>query len=157
VQSSTAQVIEVKNAAGRIVQIAFAADPDITIIERLATEAMPNTSIEIKGGTDVSNVHNRIGEAEKSHLKAKAEGFTRFWTIVRAKIDAAMARKQSPTTTEFFNLDEIQSRSNPWRRAWCAVFHFGSTIGPFRTLTIQSQAQNPASTAALRTSTCAHW
>jgi hypothetical protein len=111
VQSSTAQVIEVKNAAGRIVQIAFAADPDITIIERLSTEAMPNTSIEIKGGTDVSNVHNRIGEAEKSHLKAKAAGFTRFWTIVRAKIDLAMAKQQSPTTTDFFNLDEIQNSS----------------------------------------------
>jgi hypothetical protein len=117
-------VIEVRNAAGRIVQIAFASDPDITIIERLATsEAMPNTSIEIKGGKDVSNVHNRIGEAEKSHLKARAEGFTRFWTIVRAKIDPALARQQSPTTTEFFNLDDIQKTSNPSHKRFKALLH----------------------------------
>jgi XcyI restriction endonuclease len=52
-------------------------------VTRIATaEAMPSTSIGIKGGTDDSNVHNRTGEAEKSQLKAKAEGFTRFWTIV---------------------------------------------------------------------------
>jgi hypothetical protein len=117
-------VIEVKNAAGRIVQIAFAADPDITIIERLATtEAMPNTSIEIKGGSDVSNVHNRIGEAEKSHLKAKAEGFTRFWTIVRAKVDPALAKQQSPTTTEFFSLDDIQNTSHPGHKRFKALLH----------------------------------
>jgi hypothetical protein len=123
IQSSTAQVIEVKNAAGRIVQIAFAADPDITIIERLATEVMPNTSIEIKGGQDVSNVHNRIGEAEKSHLKARAEGFTRFWTIVRARIDLAAAKQQSPTTTEFFNLNDIQDKSHASYGRFKALLH----------------------------------
>jgi hypothetical protein len=124
VQSSTAQVIEVKNAAGQTVQIAFAADPDITIIERLATtEAMPNTSIEIKGGKDVSNVHNRIGEAEKSHLKAKAEGFTRFWTIVRAKIDPTLARRQSPTTTEFFSLEDILNPAHASHRRFKALLH----------------------------------
>lgn len=107
IESKTERVMSIKNAAGRTVQIAFAADPDITIIEMLPSEAMPNTSIEIKGGADVSNVHNRIGEAEKSHLNAKKSGFTRFWTIVKAKIDVDAARRQSPTTTAFFNLDEI--------------------------------------------------
>jgi len=76
-----------------------------------------------KGGTDISNVHNRIGEAEKSHLKAKAEGFTRFWTIVRARIDPALARRQSPTTTDFFNLDEIQSRSHASYKRFKALLH----------------------------------
>jgi hypothetical protein len=108
IESSTDRVISVKNAAGRIVQIAFASDPDITIIETLASGAMPNTSIEIKGGADVSNVHNRVGEAEKSHLNAKGSGFTRFWTILKANIDPALAKQQSPTTTAFFNLDEIR-------------------------------------------------
>jgi hypothetical protein len=84
---------------------------------------MPNTSIEIKGGTDVSNVHNRIGEAEKSHLKAKAAGFTRFWTIVKAKIDLNLARRQSPTTTEFFNLDEIQNISHASHKRFKALLH----------------------------------
>jgi hypothetical protein len=31
-------------------------------------------AVEIKGGKDYSNIHNRIGEAEKSHQKAKKEG-----------------------------------------------------------------------------------
>ena len=55
-ESGTATVITVKNAAGRIVQIAFAPDPDITIIEMLPSGAIPSVSIEIKGGKDVSNV-----------------------------------------------------------------------------------------------------
>lgn len=84
---------------------------------------MPNTSIEIKGGRDASNVHNRIGEAEKSHLKAKSEGFTRFWTIVKAKIDLELAKQQSPTTTEFFNLDEIQIKSHSSHKRFEALLH----------------------------------
>ena len=39
-------------------------------------------AIEIKGGTDVSNLHNRLGEAEKSHQNARLLGFTQFWTII---------------------------------------------------------------------------
>jgi hypothetical protein len=127
VESSTERVISVKNAAGRIVQIAFAADPDITIIEMLPSGAMPNTSIEIKGGADVSNVHNRIGEAEKSHLNAKKNGFTRFWTIVKAKIDAEAAKRQSPTTTAFFNLDEIRDRRGKGHARFKELLH--QTIG----------------------------
>jgi hypothetical protein len=117
IESSTDRVITLKNAAGRIVQISFASDPDITIIEMLPSEAMPNTSIEIKGGGDVSNVHNRIGEAEKSHLNARKSGFTRFWTILRARVDPEAAKRQSPTTTAFFNLDEIvKTRTAEHRR-----------------------------------------
>jgi hypothetical protein len=32
-------------------------------------------AIEIKGGRDYSNIHNRIGEAEKSHQKAEKQGY----------------------------------------------------------------------------------
>jgi len=42
-------------------------------------------AIEVKGGTDVSNAHNRAGEAEKSHTKAKGKGFRDFWTIISKK------------------------------------------------------------------------
>jgi hypothetical protein len=107
IESSTKTVITVKNASGRIVQIAFASDPDITIIETLPSGAIPSVSIEIKGGADISNVHNRIGEAEKSHQKAKAAGFTSFWTILKARITDTAAKRGSPTTNVFFNLDEI--------------------------------------------------
>jgi len=101
IESSTDKVITVKNAAGRIVQISFAPDPDITIIELLTTGAIPSVSVEIKGGADVSNIHNRLGEAEKSHQKAKASGFTQFWTIIKAMIDETDAKRESPTTTLF--------------------------------------------------------
>ncbi len=127
IESSTDRVISVKNAAGRIVQIAFASDPDITIIETLPSGAMPNTSIEIKGGADVSNVHNRVGEAEKSHLNARSSGFTRFWTILKANIDPELAKQQSPTTTAFFNLDEIRDMQSTGHTRFRELLH--QTIG----------------------------
>src|SRR5208283_6034714 len=41
-------------------------------------------------------------------------------------------------------------------RVWCAVFHLGSIIGPFRILTMQSQGMKPTSRAAFMNSMCAH-
>lgn len=32
-------------------------------------------AVEVKGGTDFSNIHNRIGEAEKSHQTPVLSGF----------------------------------------------------------------------------------
>jgi hypothetical protein len=113
ITTSTDQVINIKNAAGRMVRIAFASDPDIAIFEALPSGPIPSVSIEIKGGADASNVHNRIGEAEKSHQKAKASGFTQFWTILKARIDIDMARRESPTTSAFFSLDEILITNSP--------------------------------------------
>lgn len=104
--------LRVRNAAGRHVDIVFAADPDIAIVEHLPSGSIPLVSIEIKGGEDVSNVHNRIGEAEKSHQKARAEGYTQFWTIVRASIAPSVAARESPTTTHFFSLAEIVERGS---------------------------------------------
>jgi hypothetical protein len=88
--------------------IQFSSDPDIVIIEHLKSGDRKLVSIEIKGGTDYSNAHNRLGEAEKSHQKAKQNGFFEFWTIVRVDIDPLLARKESPTTSHFFNLDVIE-------------------------------------------------
>jgi len=109
--AATPQNLELKNAAGRIVVVEFAADPDITIREVLPSGDSRNlVAIEIKGGRDVSNVHNRIGEAEKSHQKAKKEGYTECWTIVGvAKLDLAVAKKESPSTNRFFHLDAIST------------------------------------------------
>ena len=68
----------------------------------------PVIAIEIKGGKDVSNVHNRVGEAEKSHQKAKKDGFTECWTILGITgLDHDLLRGESPTTDKFFALDEI--------------------------------------------------
>jgi hypothetical protein len=102
--------LSVQNAAGRTVKIEFAADPDICIREELPSGRFRNlVAIEIKGGRDYSNVHNRIGEAEKSHQKAKKDGFAECWTIVGvADLGLDLARKESPTTDRFYHLDEIE-------------------------------------------------
>ena len=107
VDSSTDQTIVLRNAAGRLVKIAFTSDPDIAVIESLTTGALTTVSIEIKGGGDVSNIHNRLGEAEKSHQKAKSAGCFKFWTILKARVDETLAKRESPTTTDFFSLDDI--------------------------------------------------
>ncbi len=107
--SATDSQIELRNAAGRRVLIEFAPDPDIII----RSEMNPTTfrhivAIEVKGGRDHSNIHNRIGEAEKSHQKAKSSGYVECWTIVNVeKIDMAMAKKESPTTNRFYRVSDL--------------------------------------------------
>lgn len=54
----------IKNAAGRIVLVEFSSDPDIIIREEMTEGDYRNIiAIEIKGGTDFANIHNRLGEA----------------------------------------------------------------------------------------------
>jgi len=115
ITSTTPQRIELQNAAGRAVIVEFSADPDITIRESLPSGDHRNlVAVEIKGGRDASNVHNRIGEAEKSHQKARKDGFTECWTIVGvAKLDPALAKKESPSTDRFFNLESIADKKSP--------------------------------------------
>ena len=76
----------------------------------MATGATRNiVAIEIKGGLDFSNIHNRIGEAEKSHQKAKQDGYTECWTIVNVEIaDLEKIKGESPTTNQFFRLSGLQ-------------------------------------------------
>jgi hypothetical protein len=86
-QAAAAEVresaIEVNGATGRSFLIEFAPDPDIIIREEMEHQHYCNVvAIEVKSGTDASNIHNRIGEAEKSHQKARQRGFTECWTVV---------------------------------------------------------------------------
>ena len=70
-------------------------------------------AVEIKGGADYSNVHNRIGEAEKSHRKARAEGYTECWTVVNVPgLDLKMAHKESPTTDRFYRLAALSDKDD---------------------------------------------
>lgn len=110
--NATRGAIEIQNTSGRDVWVEFAADPDIII-----REVMPDKSsrrilaIEVKSGTDVSNIHNRIGEAEKSHQKAKKEGYRECWTVVNvSKLDIDKAKLESPTTNVFYALKALQLR-----------------------------------------------
>lgn len=101
--------IEVRNAAGRTVLIEFAPDPDIIIREEMAPGSYRELiAVEIKAGSDFSNIHNRIGEAEKSHQKARAAGYHECWTVVNVdKIDMGMARKESPSTSRFYRISDM--------------------------------------------------
>jgi hypothetical protein len=113
--SATSKTIKIENAAGRIVRVEFASDPDICIREELPSGSFRNlVAIEIKGGKDISNIHNRIGEAEKSHQKARKQGFVECWTMVGVThIDMQLARKESPSTDRFYGIDAIRKSDNP--------------------------------------------
>jgi len=102
--------LEVVSAAKRVYRIEFSPDPDIAIRQILKDGSYRNRiAVEVKGGTDFSNIHNRLGEAEKSHKKAKAQGFTQFWTVVNvaAGIELSVWKQETPTTNELFYLEQI--------------------------------------------------
>lgn len=116
-QTTEANRIEIRNAPRRMVLIEFAADPDIIIREQMATGFRNIIAIEIKGGTDFSNIHNRIGEAEKSHRKARSEGYTECWTVANVnRLDMPMAHKESPSTDQFYLMDRLaDSKSSEYQ------------------------------------------
>ena len=108
---STERHIKIKNAAQRTVIIRLASDPDIGIEEDFEGQSRRKVAIEIKGGTDISNAHNRAGEAEKSHQKAKNAGYRDFWTIISKKgLDMAQIKGESPTTTSWFDVSAVLAR-----------------------------------------------
>lgn len=100
--------LTVKNSAGRTILITMAHDPDVRIEETVGENLLQRVAIEVKGGTDASNAHNRAGEAEKSHLKAKRSGFPEFWTIIAKKgLDISKLRAESQTTNHWFDIAEV--------------------------------------------------
>ena len=103
--------IRLENAAGRAVLVEFAPDPDIIIREAMSPENFRNIiAIEVKAGEDYSNIHNRIGEAEKGHQKARDRGYVECWTVYNVDgLDLEIARRESPTTNRFYKLDELLS------------------------------------------------
>jgi len=112
IKFSSSNKIELENAAGRKVLIEFSSDPDIVIREEIGENRYRNiVAIEIKGGKDFSNIHNRVGEAEKSHQKAKQSGYVECWTVVNVdRIDIEIAKKESPTTNSFYILSKLNSK-----------------------------------------------
>jgi len=109
IKKASSNHIEIENAAGRCVLIEFASDPDIIIREEMSPNQFRELiAVEVKGGADFANIHNRIGEAEKSHQKAKARGYVECWTVVNVdRIDLDMAKRESPTTHRFYRLSDI--------------------------------------------------
>lgn len=104
--------IKLENASGRTVLIEFAPDPDIIIREQMPGGTYRNmVAIEVKGGQDFSNIHNRVGEAEKSHQKARQDGYTECWTVVNVdRFDEKKAFTGSPSTDRFYRISDLVSR-----------------------------------------------
>lgn len=111
------------------VAIHFGGDPDITFTQKLGSENRKLLAIEIKGGSDVSNIWNRLGEAEKSHRSAKASGFNELWTVTGVDLDSSRetAAEKSPTTTRFFFLPRIVDPASAEGSQFAQLL--GSTIG----------------------------
>lgn len=100
------------NASERSVIISLSTDPDVSVQEIVNDRPHSKVAIEVKGGTDISNAHNRAGEAEKSHTKAKQKGFRDFWTIISKKgIDIRKLQAESRTTTLWFDAAEVLARN----------------------------------------------
>lgn len=115
--------ITLVNHAGRKITAALAADPDVVIREDIGAVSVLKVAIEIKGGTDQSNAHNRAGEAEKSHQKARASNAADFWTIISLdRVDRSVIVAESPTTRQWFDVTELVRQSGPnWDRFADAV------------------------------------
>ncbi len=59
----------------------------------------------------MSNAHNRAGEAEKSHQKAKNEGFRDYWTLIsKAGLKIQKLKSESPTTNSWFDVAQVLAR-----------------------------------------------
>ena len=116
-----ARRMAIKNSAGRAIILSLASDPDIRIEEEFPGELRKKVAIEVKGGTDQSNVHNRVGEAEKSHQKAKKSGFLHCWTLIAKRgIDVDKLRAESPTTTSWFDVAQILGRQGEDWTEFCS-------------------------------------
>ena len=103
-----------RNASIRKVLVSLSADPDIRVQEEFGKKLRNITAIEIKGGTDVSNAHNRAGEAEKSHRKAKRQDFRDYWTMISlAGVDKSLLEQESPTTNSWFDVAQVLARKGP--------------------------------------------
>lgn len=101
--------LTLRTAAGKLVEIQLAGDPDVLIKSTMADgQVRAVVAIEVKAGEDHSNIWNRVGEAEKSHLKARNDGINERWTIINDP-QAATGKLQStsPSTTRFYQLLEL--------------------------------------------------
>jgi hypothetical protein len=105
------QRITIKNSAKRTVRITLTHDPDVRVEEVVRAGLHKILAVEVKGGTDESNAHNRAGEAEKSHLKAKQAGFPEFWTVISKKgVSLTKLKAESQTTNHWFDIAEVLAR-----------------------------------------------
>lgn len=121
--SESERCLVVESPSARRFSVTAGNDPDVRIDELTTGEPEPVLAIEIKGGGDASNAHNRAGEAEKSQIKARDLGFAERWTvIVMGSISSERIRRHTPTSTAVYEAREIMERAGPdWERFWLAL------------------------------------
>jgi hypothetical protein len=109
IEDSGERSLTIRNAAGKVVEIELAADPDIMIKSTMSDgQVRPVVAIEVKAGEDHSNIWNRVGEAEKSHVKARDSEINERWTIVNdPQAPEEKLKSMSPSTTRFYQLLEL--------------------------------------------------
>lgn len=114
----TESSITVTNDSGREVTLMLAPDPDVVIREESDGATLYKAAIEVKGGTDYSNIHSRVGEAEKSHQRARQEGAADCWAVMHlGHADMKKIRKESPATREWIDLAGVlASAGTDWTR-----------------------------------------
>ena len=100
----------VNNASKRRVIIALSGDPDIRIQEEFEGKLGNILAIEIKGGTDVSNAHNRAGEAEKSQKSQETRLSRLLDRYIAGGVDPNMLQQESPTTNSWFDVAQVSAR-----------------------------------------------
>lgn len=106
------RLVRFRTKKGRVFELIAGSDPDIAVNERAGPTTSPLIAIEVKGGMDVSNVHNRAGEAEKSHLKAKLQGYNERWTVIRMTgVNSQKLRTENPSSTQMFEAAHILNKS----------------------------------------------
>ncbi len=114
IKDNTENTFSFKTPGGRTFAVKASGDPDIAVDEIKDKRPLPFLAIEIKGGADASNAHNRAGEAEKSHIKARGKGYRERWTIIRMSGSSRPTiQRETPTSTSIFETKEILGQSGP--------------------------------------------
>lgn len=134
IREHKANRLTVHNASDQVFEIRLASDPDVTIEELLPGSPSSRrrvTAIEIKGGTDRSNAHNRAGEAEKSHQNAKQQGYMTLWTIIhKTGLDVAKLKSESPTTDRWFDVAQVIAQDGEDWIAFHEALHEAINLAP---------------------------
>lgn len=114
IEKTGERTLLVRTLAGKQVLIQLASDPDVLVKSTMSDGQVRSVvAIEVKAGEDHSNIWNRIGEAEKSHVKMKSEGVNERWTIVNdPQAPLAKMKSSSPSTTRFYQLLHLTDDSS---------------------------------------------
>ncbi len=137
-------MIRFQTPRGRTFEAVAASEPDLRIDEGEGTTALPLVTIEIKGGGDASNAHNRAGEAEKSQYKAIGRGYAHRWTVIRMRgVDRRQIANETPSSTLVFEAADVMAQTGPDWEAFRE--RLGELLGePLASGTVSSPADAPS-------------